>query len=293
MITEAPAYQDQENHRQLSYCDLYVINDVDSGLQIRLTSFDRNITIGGVLPTGWQNGTFTRQPCTHDDIKLDSETTTQGVAFSIQSNHPIFIRYFQTAPTTRITIDIYRCTNVDTPDFAQDIFYSFAGELNGCSFQDNTYTGTFTAVALNLDRPVPRVFYQRRCNHDLYGPGCKVDSTAHTWTGNIITGFNRYSKQINLTTFDNISAGLFTSGYLVEPQTQSKIGIIVGKDGVGAARVIYTAYWIPELELVGAELTLVEGCPRTIPGCKRFDNLPNFLGMPKIPVQNPSIDGVA
>lgn len=285
-------FANTERLRELDYTNLYVIRNLDSGDVIQVTNLDDDITVTGDIPAFWSSGTFLSSTASHSGLKLVSESSSQGAAFTIIATHPLFQRYFTSAATTRMALDIYRCDNLDAPDFTDDIEHMFYGEMSGYGFAGFAFTASFSPVSASFDKPIPNFFYQRPCNNDLYSnPGCTVNPASFSAVATI-TGFNRYARLIECTIGGNPSASFFSNGYLVEPITKSKITIVAGLDGTGTDRQIYSQVWIPELESIGANLTIYQGCAKTVAACKHFGNLANFRGFPTIPTKNPSMGGV-
>jgi hypothetical protein len=297
--SEPDIFLGNEQLRQLDYALLYVIRNTDSGATLQLTNYDEGFTVVAgsevVIPATWTNGVFTRAAIQHDSIQLTSDTTIKGVAVTISATDTMFQRLFFTIPTSRILIDIYRLN--DVLNFTADgMIRIFSGELTSNSFAGLTYTGSFAPITFSIDKPIPRFFNQRRCNYVHYGPGCglnKDNFSSHA----VISSWLRYSRQLVVTITaispnTGIAGGLYSNGYLIEPITGSKIGIVSGTDNGDGTSNLFVQYWIPELETVGSNLLVYRGCPHNVPGCNSFGNIANYGGEPFIPLKNPSYDGI-
>lgn len=292
MIPEDPNYHAIERARQIKLSYLYVIRDVDANVVLRVTSADRDITVGGSPPSFWGGSAFAQSTVKHENIKISSDSATEAVTLTVSTTYPMFERFFIAAPTTRIWVDIYRCNQLDFPSIPDNLQLIFAGELAATSFSGYVFGGTFTPRSLNFDRQFPRFTYQRTCNYDLYGPGCGVNPSSFQKNATIVAA-SQYKGMLTVTMSGNPSALLFANGYFIEPTTKSNISIVSGVDLDSTNRAIFVAYWIPELATIGAVLSMYQGCSKTLSACSRFSNTPNFGGTPNVPVQNPSIDGVA
>ncbi len=290
MKPEPQDYSQTDRQRILDFTYLYVVRNLDGGSVLQVTNLDQDITITGTLPSFWSNGIFLSSTANHAGLKLDSESKTNGASFSLIATHPIFQRYFSVPATTRMSLDIYRCNNIDAPVMAEDVVHMFYGEMSGYGFAGFAFTASFASVSASFDKQIPNFFYQKNCNNDLYGVGCTVNRDSFKATGTI-TGFNRYARQLVCTISGNPSSSLFALGYLIEPITKSSISIVQAQDGAGIVRNFYTQIWIPELETIGETFTIYQGCNKTTAACKHFGNLPNFRGFPTIPTRNPVIGG--
>lgn len=286
-------YDDSSRLRQFAYCNLYIIRNQSSGEVAQLCTWENDLTVTySTLPPRWANGTFVSAEVTHAGFKRESESTISSVTFTIKATSSMFRRFFMATPTSIITIDIYRCNKPHTPTAEADCKWMFTGELAGQAFQDSVYSATFSAASLGYDKPAPRVFYQRFCNHDLYGPGCTLNAESFK-SAITVSAVDKYQKSLTCTIAGNIQGAYFSGGYILEPVHNSKIMIVTGQNGAGTSRTLLLQYWIPELLTLTTGAYAYQGCPHTINGCKRFNNLANFLGFPGIPTQNPVYDGVA
>lgn len=153
----------------------------------------------------------------------------------------------------------------------------FIGQVGVCEFTEGEAHLVCVPLQKALQRRVPRWLYQTQCNHMLYDAFCGINPAAFTFPGTIgaMTGI--------VLTVPEASAkpdGYYNGGFLKDGETYAFIQTHVGDQITLLARS-------PSLAL-GDVVMLTAGCDRTRGTClAKFANLPNFMGFPYIPDQNP------
>jgi uncharacterized phage protein (TIGR02218 family) len=159
------------------------------------------------------------------------------------------------------TLNVFRGYVNESSDGEQDVLLSVVSDSN------------------RLNTQVPRYLFQPGCIRELYDAGCGVARDAHSATGSVATSANRYT---------------FASGVMRAPG-YFNLGEVIFTSGANAGvRRGVKAYMDGEFELSyplvfdlapGDGFVARAGCDRTRgpDGCAKFDNVPNFKGMPFIP----------
>jgi len=135
----------------------------------------------------------------------------------------------------------------------------------------------------NLNRSLlPRDFYQPTCNAELGDARCGVNlaSFRETFTESGTT-FN--GDEITNAAIGNRASGFFTQGFLTVGSESRFIVSHVGS----------TIRTLGAVTTQTGTFTANAGCPKTRAVCvSRFNNLVNFRGFDRVPVDNPTMDGI-
>lgn len=125
---------------------------------------------------------------------------------------------------------------------------------------------------------VTQVYYQKPCNHKLYGSRCKVDRASFTTTSTVtsISG-----TQITVAD-DGVDDNFLNAGVLTNTRTGERRLVISNQ-----ADVIIVALEFSDLE-IGDPVELTAGCDHSLTTCQtKFNNTDNYGGFPFIPANNP------
>lgn len=292
MIEQPIQYQQGEKKSNIESAYLYYFLHHDDNGKLFLTSAAEDMVVTNA-PAEWDGNpkTFLSTQIAHNGIQISSEFSQKAVEVQLAAKWPDLNVYFLTAPTSKVTLKIYRVNKLTDPDYEQNIMQVFKGELNATSFLENGFTGTFVPLIYQVDKPVPRFFYQKKCNHVLYDSRtCKVNRNSFKGTGTI-SSWNRFSRTV-VTTLPN-SGSFYSYGYMTDIETNRKI-TITKSSGSAGTMTLYLQYWLLELEEVGRSIEAFAGCLHDTNDCSsKFSNLANYGGHPYIPIENPSIDGIA
>jgi hypothetical protein len=277
---------------------LYIFSHV--GVKYHLGEPDLDVIISG-LPSdkGSDPQSFQRAQIQHqlgeqsaENIVLDS---TIKVAMTDSPESAELRKYFLSAPLTRIGVQIIR---VNASDYSAavpwaDCYTVFKGTVNNLSFSDYIAVMTCKSLFANLDRKVPRFFYQKTCQHVLFGEGCNVNGSnpkerfAKTVTVSALDRINR-AVTIDLVATDS---SIYEGGWFTD-QFGNYIAVMAAESVFGGTTLF--VHWWPATITVGAPLTVYRGCKRIVGpgGCADFSNTKNFGGTPYIPSNNIGTDGI-
>ena len=264
------------------------------------TSYDLDITIQNPPLGKWADPQiFTSAQISHSPFVEDSEVKSNPISVSLAATDVALRKYFLTAPSRQIDVEIYRLNSSTLPgpiNYA-DLYMDFKGVCVSVGFKSYMIQASFLPPVLKEDRQVPAFFYQKTCNHKLYGKYCGLTQGAWTNTSTI-TGVNRVNKTVDIadltvgTAAKTITKETFQGGMVVD-SAGNKIGIIAGEMLPSAAGVrLWLNYW-PGTMFVGGTIAVSAGCLKIVRICDRFfGNAGNFGGTPCIPITNPVLNGI-
>lgn len=273
----------------------YLYHLVHGGTHYYLTGFDATVVTTGTHDRSWEPA-----PIGHElgdgNAELSKQTATVGVSVLDAE----FRRFFLTAPTHEVRVEIWRCNSAALPgplDFDDNFFLEFSGIALSQSFSDATIAIEFGSETAQDDRPVLRFNFQPQCNHFIYGEGCHVDRELHcvTKTVGAMSRPNRYVECVvtnvpdasgSLSPGVDVTAQSFEGGYLLEVATGNMVGIVSTQVTGDTVRLFLQ--WMPTTLLSGVAVKLYKGCKHTKAGCvDDFNNLNGQLGV----VSNLTVDG--
>ena len=195
--------------------------------------------------------------------------------FSPGQPNPVFIKLY--IATREVVGPLYPALVLPA------VKYIWSGAFEGVSVADKTMTLTFSSpLTTALRTRTPDFYFQRSCNHDLYGPHCGADITENTVDASIasITGNGAVVtvSASSLTAAQQVT-GYFNGGTLIHIDS-SQSRTIKSHDGVN----FQLDYPLPSTTTRGCRVT--RGCNHQPTDCKeKFDNLSNFGGFALVPTK--------
>jgi uncharacterized phage protein (TIGR02218 family) len=141
-----------------------------------------------------------------------------------------------------------------------------------------------SSLAGLFDRPLLRVIHSPTCQHAVYDAGCGVDPGPFTTTGCAISAISG----LTLTVADAASQadGYYTAGYAtVETGSAAGEKVYIATHA-GSTLTLLIA---PPPGLTTSDtIAITAGCDGLESTCRaKFNNVPYFLGFPRMPVVNP------
>lgn len=291
-----PEYLANEQAPHLSALYIYVIEHED-GTRAYYSGFDRPVTLINIpvkiCPE--EEAVFLPTNIKHEAITVSDRFTERSCVLKLDTSDIMLRRYFLTAAAVKLRCWIIRVGQsliTDTIDFTTSAFVAEVGILSKFSFSGLTIACEVTPEPFQVNFSVPRYWFQKQCNHVLYGHGCNLDKAAFAWETTIVS-VNSQEKEIVVT--GRKSGGwpdYFSLGMFWHPAT--KLNFSVGWSSYEGASdtLLKLGYWNPELA-PGQALTLYPGCRHTPDDCNsKFNNSPNYGGFPYVPPRNPATQGV-
>lgn len=296
MPEQNPAFIGEEQSPHLTAAYAYVLEE-PGGDRMFLTGWNQPISITG-LPAAMgadDPQEFTPAPVRHGPITTSDRFEQRSTAISLHSEDETMRRFFTTSAPVRLKAWIMRLvgTNLRTGDalaYENNAIVVEAGILSNWTFKGTEIAVALTPEAFHTDRAVPRFYFERQCNHQLFGDGCGLDKEDHKWETTILS-VNPAQREIIV---DGQAPGVpetrFNSGHLFHDATG--LFFTIGWSAYdGSDTKLKLITWHPELAEADT-ITAYFGCRHTTADCALFENEANFGGFPFVPNTNPSLNGV-
>lgn len=290
-------YTASEQSPHLRSLYLYVIQHED-GSRVYYSGFDAPVTLVNIPESICPEGTmeFLPSQIRHGDVGNSERFMERSVNVSIDSNDTRIRRYFVVAAAVKLRCWIIRISTQEIGeemDFNTDAFVVEMGILSKFAFNKLTITAELTPEPYYVGFSIPRHWYQRQCNHPLYGPGCTLNRNDFKFESTILS-LDRAAREIVIA--GRKSGGLetyFSAGMFYHPASKMNFVISWSKYEGTTDTKFKLAYWNPDLA-VGQALTAYAGCRHTAEDCStKFGNQANFGGFAWVPLKNPVTQGVA
>lgn len=231
------------------------------------TSADNPITYNGEV---YAPATIKRGAMPHND-----EVTNATLDLFLDPTLDIVTKFISGSTPTPTGVTVMRRHRDELVSTEQAVL--FIGAVGVVEFSEAETHFTCVPIQKSAQRKVPRWVYQTTCNHMLYDQYCGINPTAYTFLGHItvITG-----RTVTVPEAAGKADGYYNGGYLKDGDTYAFIQTHVGPQLLLLA--------ISPALVVGDSVATTAGCDRRQSTCiAKFNNLPNFMGWPYIPVQNP------
>lgn len=289
-----------EQKRQTAPAFLYVFSH--NATKYFFTAYDENIIVEGGSSAGLSDPqTFTKVNVDHIPPEESVELNGQPTRVMLAANDTEFRKYFLSAPSKEIQIEIYRVNSEDLPgpiEFA-DLYLDFKGVCISISFAGYQVDAAFISLVQQQDRQIPGYFYQKTCNVALFSSFCGLNPELHkiVTTCAAVSRTNR-TVDISATTItigspgrlEDITEETFQGGRLKD-SSGNEIGIVACEPITGGTR-LWLSYW-PGTLAVSSAITIYTGCSKIVRQCDSFyQNKANFRGHPFIPVTNPAVNSI-
>ncbi|MFT0211837.1 phage BR0599 family protein [Pseudomonas sp. F1_0610] len=240
-------------------------------LRFTYNSSDRDIThnnqifkslVGGISDSG---------------IKQTGQGTADALKITAPASLEVAQLYRGAAPSSPIFITIYmRHFGID------DFVVIYAGEVRNVGWpKPESCVITCAQLSERMDMTGLRLCWERSCPHALYSVACGVNRDHYRVQSSIQ---NMDGAMLENGAFAGYQAGYFTGGYVewmlaggsyerrgIQQHQQSKLFLLGGTTGLA----------------LGAEIRVYPGCKQTTSGCKSFNNLDNFGGIPHLAGESP------
>lgn len=244
----------------------------------RYTDQPADVTVGGV--------TYRAASITHGEFQKDDESAAGETTVTCAGATPIVSELDDIGPNGLPLICTIRQTHrsgvggVTVPATA----VRFKGHVVSRTIDAGTCAFTVASVASLFERPLLRVVCTPTCNHTVYAPGCGVDSAAFTVTGcaiSAISGLTLTVADAALQADDWYAAGFL----VVESGTAAGERAFIAAHA-GDQLTLLTGY--PPGLTTADTIAITAGCDGRETTCRtKFDNVPFFLGFPRVPQVNP------
>ncbi|MBU2249211.1 MAG: DUF2163 domain-containing protein [Gammaproteobacteria bacterium] len=285
------ALTNEQQQQQAPTAELYTFNYC--GSSYRYTSHQQSLKNNA----GFE---YIAVPIKRSKFQIEENAPISNMTISIVFNGTIFESLRN---TNNMPIDMYisKCllSNID------DSYKIFAGRIINIQYLRQECCLDVVSGGYELERKIPTVYVQEKCNNMLFDPTCSLNKTNYEIQARI-TNTTVYLQSdygrscgIELQNYVNDSFGngitdhiytYFIGGYI---KNNNEYADILFCEPWNAPSLFRTR-WHPGSNFnVGETVSVFPACDRTPTTCKNtFDNLKNFVGMPYLPCLNPVLYGI-
>lgn len=219
---------------------------------------------------------YVATPSSRLEIVLDDLGQIKDVSVVLPSSHAFVVRWFQSlSPPQRVTVTILRY-QVE----AQAFETLWSGEVTLLSMERHQAKLTVVpAIARRLQKRLPLVGVDSKCAAILFDPWCKADRNSFTYAAHVtyVDGRN-----VNIAWDVTVPAGDGWAGQFIHLPTTEPV-LVVTHSGLQLTLKNPIAGM-----KVGDNVTVARACNHSIADCRDiFNNVPNYVGLPNKPTQNP------
>jgi len=277
---------------------------IEHGTELfHLTNLDEDVVISGLPATHGSNPeTFVPASVGHSAVAQRSEINAPNITLTISLQDNAFSEELRamilTAVPKKTTVIIARLnpSSLSGLTWASDAYVVFKGIAVSLSFQRATISISLVSIIMQNEGKVPRYFWQKTCQHMLYGDACGVNPEAAnnklSTTIAAVSARARFVDVADTTINGNTIVNTTFQGGKVKIGTE-EISIVSSTIlGGGGGTRLYLAWWSTAL-VASASISVYRGCLRTVDACENtFSNLSAFGGFPYIPDVNPTTHGI-
>lgn len=274
-----------------AYLFTFSIDRIGSTEVVRLTSYERDVTISAVP--------WTAARVDHGEIRqsitLDRDELTVSIRWASWMS---VLLPGRTDGIVRLTVS--RCSvSGGTGSSPAAIF---TGDLSGFRTNGPFAELRFRSASGLFDRTAPRRLMQRGCNWVVYSAPCGLSVEDWTFNASVVLASGASVIVGTITRTGGLPTAFgfsdwFAAGYLVRANGEHHY--ILGSSALSGGQITLNLLVTPATALTVAEaVTIIPGCDGAAGTCKayaspsnvrgKFDNFSNFGGFPFLPDANPS-----
>lgn len=236
----------------------------------RYTNADADVTRNGEV---WE-----ALPISDDGINQTGDSSVDAVTIQLSSRAVPAQIYMEYPPSRPMTVVIFEAQEDST-----DVRTIYIGEVTSPSdIQPGTMQFNVETIAATMAREGLRHGWQRSCTYALYDEiTCTVDKDAWAVLSTVQAVVDNVLVIPALAGYDD---GRFNGGFVewIDVVRGIERRMIESHSGVQAV-----LFGQADGILEGMAITAYPGCPRTVDGCKSFNNLPNYGGAPGMQGKSP------
>lgn len=229
---------------------------------------DFSYVIGGAAEV------FTPTTIKRGNAEVTEELSRNTMEITVPSTFPVAQLFIAGPPDGVIGVTIFR---YHTTNPTNGYITVFKGRVLACGFKDDEATMTCEPIFTSLRRPGLRMNYDPQCQHDLYGPGCRLGRSDWQIPATVlsVSGLN-----LTIQAAAGYGTGWFVGGMLVIGNVRRVITANVGT-------TVTVMHPVPTT-VTGASCLLHPGCDHTRASCNtKFNNILNYGGFPWMPLRSP------
>lgn len=238
------------------------------GPDILFTSSDRLHTVDGQI--------CQRFPVRHSRVVASGSLDNSEMEIETSFSNPLVELFRTSAPEYVVNIAILRA---EADSFSSVPIWH--GRITSFARKGARVTFNCEPVSTQMRRPGLRRTYQLNCPHELYGPQCKADINAFTYSAFISAIDGRALTLVDGWKPSDRDIYHFVGGVLRAGDIRRQINWVLNDNQIIMDDQAF------DLE-VGGEVALALGCGRNMWFCRNvFNNIGNYGGQPWIPLDNP------
>lgn len=265
--------------------DLFTIELADGVTVVRLTSFDRDVSYGGVT---WSSSgpKITRTSLKVTNTTDVSEMTVRIDATGDDYNSSNIKTLFHNGLFDGATVRLGRMVKQYPDDVSLGIVDMFLGRVSTTEITGLSVSITVKSMMSLLQQQMPRNVYRAGCVWALYSSGCGVDRASHTGTAVVGSGPNN-ARQVSF-------SGSWITPLGAVAASSLSLGTLTVTSGAGAGQsrtitgvvgsVLQVSQPLLTVPSPGDTLSATMGCSKTAAVCdSRFSNLQRRRSFDRIP----------
>jgi uncharacterized phage protein (TIGR02218 family) len=251
--------------------------DRTDGVKLGFTSFDLQFTIDSVMYDP-QTGFNPSAQDNEEGLQNNNSQNLEGILASDRINEQDLAagKYFL-AKITCFLVDVTNLPsslNQDPPKFV--VLYS--GTLGKVTSTDRTYNFEARGLDYDLEATLGELT-SKFCRNEFGDSVCGVNLAPHTFTQTIASASNQYTITINQSFDDKFfDRGLFKIGDVARDIATS----------VGATITLFQPF--PNELVVGANVSLIRGCRKTLLACAKYGGILNNQSEPHVPLPDDAVN---
>jgi hypothetical protein len=267
------------------------------------TGLDEELSITGLPAShGTDPQTFVPAQISHGAVDQRSEINAPNITVQIGLQENALAEELKalilTAVPLKTTVIVARMNpdSIAALDWTADNYVIFKGRVTSLTFNRFAIQLQLVSLLMQNDGKVPRYFWQKSCQHMLYGDRCGVNSElANNKLSTTIASVSARARFVDI-------ADTTINGNTITNKTFQGGKVTIGTEtisivsstllGGGGGTRLFLAWWSTAL-VASASIAVYRGCLRTVSDCDTiFSNLANFGGFPYIPDVNPTVNGI-
>jgi uncharacterized phage protein (TIGR02218 family) len=238
--------------------------------QYYFTSASSDVVFGG--------NTYTAIAIKRGGIEIAGDKIDSELAIRVPQNNPVVALYSQIPPDEPVVVEVIRLVGAGQ----SSIFRGIVASVVWSGVEATMQCTGFGVASLGGS---PSIRYQVLCRHALYGRACGVDKDNHKATGSI-SEIGDNGLLLTSAAFNVGAAGRWIGGAIeLEGQMRTVIAtpennqVLIDRKVSGLTST--------------SSFVIFDGCNRSFQRCRdKFNNLPNFGGIPALPKSNPFIKNI-
>lgn len=231
--------------------------------------------------TVYQSETYLARTISRGPFERNDEAASSELTIHLDRALAIVAQFEDGSSPEPVQVTVYRLHRPDA-----EAIVVFKGRIANASIEVEEIVMVAQSPLGKEEKQIPRELMLRTCPHELYGERCRVVAAAFSAAATIQSvGVGGVANKYTLNAGHGKASGYFTAGVLVKDSTGQRSFVTLHE----LTNNIWLIAKMPGLVATDA-VTLYAGCDRTVETCRdKFNNVPEFGGLPRLPERNPFI----